>query len=125
MVHSLYPLQTKHSRGVKEYTKKMYEVHGTPGTFQSDNGKEFKRYVKRFCQKNKIQMIQSRPYNPTAQGKVERSHHVLRKKIAFNMLNQKRTGTNWVRNLPNYTKCVNNEKRETLRLQSPFEIYFG
>ena len=122
--HWLYPLQTKHSPGVKEYTKKTYEVHGTAGTLQSDNEKEFKRYIKRFCQKNKIKMIQSRPYNLTAQGKVEHLHGVLRKKIAFDMLNQKCTGTNWVKNLPNYMKCVNNEQREVLRWQSLFEIYF-
>ena len=123
--HWLYPLQTKHSRGVKEYMKKIYEVHGTPGTLQSDNGKEFKGYVKRFCQKNKIKMIQSQPYNPRAQGKFERSHRDLRKKIAFDMLNQKRTGTNWVKNLPKYMKCVSHENREALGWQSPFEIYFG
>ena len=70
-------------------------------------------------------MIQSRPYNPRAQGKVERSHRVLRKKIAFDMLNQKRTGTNWVKNLPNCMKCVNNDKGEALGWQSLFEISFG
>ena len=49
--------------------KKIYDVHGTPGTLQSDNGKEVKGNVKRLCQKKKIKMIQSRPYNPSAQGK--------------------------------------------------------
>ena len=37
--HWLHPLQTKHPLGVKEYMKKIYEFHGTPGTLQSDNGK--------------------------------------------------------------------------------------
>lgn len=37
--------------------KKIYNVHGTLGIFQSDNGKEFKRNVKRFCQKKEIEMI--------------------------------------------------------------------
>ena len=41
------------------------------------------------------------------------------------MLSHTRTGTNWVRNLPKYMSCVNNEKREALGWQSPFEIYFG
>ena len=70
-------------------------------------------------------MAQSRPYNPRAQGKVECSHRALRKKVAFGMLTQKRTGINWVKKLPNYMKFVNNEKREALGWQSPFEIYFG
>ena len=37
--HWLYPSQTKHSHDVKEYMKKIYDVHGTPGTLQSDNVK--------------------------------------------------------------------------------------
>ena len=105
--------------------KKTYDVHGTPGTLKSDNGKEFKVNVKRFCQKKKIKMMQSRPYNPRAQGKVERSHRVLRKKVAFDMLTQKHTGINWVKNLPNYMKYVNNEKQEALGWQSAFKIYFA
>ena len=101
----------------------MYHVHGTPGILQSDNGKQFKGNVKRFCQKKKIKMIQSRPYNTRAQGKVQRSHRVLKKKVALDMLTQKRTGINWVKNLPIYMKCVNNEKREALGQESSFEIY--
>ena len=123
--HWLKPLSTKHSHGVRENLKEIFNVHGNPGTIQSDNGKEFKGYVKRFCKKNKIRMVQSRPYNPKAQGKVERSHRVLRNKISYDMLSQAKSGSNWAKNLPNYMKCVNNEKRESLGWQSPFEVYFG
>ena len=37
------------------------------------------------------------------------------------------SGTNSVKNLPNFMKCLNNEKREVgeVSWQSPFEIYFG
>ena len=49
----------------------------------------------------------------------------MRKKVAFDMLTKKRIGINWVNSLPNYMKCVNNEKRKALGWQSPFEIYFG
>ena len=41
------------------------------------------------------------------------------------MLTQKLTGANWVKNLPNYMKCVINEKREALGWQSSFGIYFA
>ena len=37
--HWLCPLQTKHSRRVKENTKKIFAVHGMAETPQSDNGK--------------------------------------------------------------------------------------
>ena len=61
---------------------------------------------------------QSRPYNPRTQEKVERCHRVLRNKISFDMVTQARSGTNRVKNLPNYMKRLNNEKREELGWQS-------
>ena len=54
-------------------------------------------------------MIQSRSYNPRAQGKVECLHDVLTKEIGFDMLTQKRAAISWVRNLPSHKKYVNNE----------------
>ena len=36
--HWLSPLQTKHSRGVKEIINKIFSVHGMTETLQSDNG---------------------------------------------------------------------------------------
>ena len=76
-------------------------------------------------QKNKIKRIKCRPYNPKAQGKVERSYRVLRRKIYYDLIKQKKTGVNWVKCLPKYMKCLNQEKREELGWQSTFKIYFG
>ena len=59
------------SSGVKENIKKVFAVHGMPETLRSDNGKEFKGSVKRFCRMKKIRMVQSRPYSPRVQRKVE------------------------------------------------------
>ena len=70
-------------------------------------------------------MVQSRPYNPRAQGKVEQSHRVLRSKMPFDMVTQTWSDTNWVKNLPNYMKCINNEKREELGWQTNFEVYIA
>ena len=78
-----------------------------------------------FCKRKRIKMIRCRPYNPKAQGKVERSHRILRNKIYYDMVKQKKTGVNWVKNLPEYMKCLNNDKREELGWKSAFEIYFG
>ena len=39
-------------------------------------------------------MIKCCPYNPNAQGKVERSHRVIRRKIYYDLLKQKKTGVN-------------------------------
>ena len=37
----------------------------------------------------------------------------------------KKTDVNWVKNLPQYMKCCNYEKREELSWKSTFEIYYG
>ena len=123
--HWLAPLERKKSSHVKKELRRIYKVHGIPERLQSDNGGEFRKDVQKYCKTNKIKMIRCRPYNPKAQGKVERSHRVLRNKIHYDMVQQRKTGVNWVKNLPNYMKCLNNEKREELSWKSPFEIYFG
>ena len=122
--HWLVPLERKLSSHVVREIKKIYSVHGQPIRLQSDNGGEFKKHVELFCPRRRIRMIRSRPYNPKAQGKVERSHRVIRTKIRFDLMRQKKVGVNWVKSLPEYMKCINNEKREELGWKSPFEIYF-
>ena len=69
-----------------------------------------------------VSMITSRPYNPKAQGKVERSHRQLRKNIHYGMVNPKSKGVNWVEHLLNYMRVL---AREELRWRSRFEIYYG
>ena len=70
-------------------------------------------------------MINSRPYNPKAQDKVERSHRSLRQKIYYDLIQQKKSRVNCFKSLPYYIKCLDNEKKEELGWKSPFEIYYG
>ena len=123
--HWLAPLERKKSSLVKKELQRIYSVHGKPERLQSDNGREFKKEVKSYCVKNKIKMIKCRPYHPQSQGKVERSHRVLRRKIYYDLMKQKKTGVNWVKCLPDYMKCLNHDKREELSWKSAFEIYYG
>ena len=84
-----------------------------------------KRMSKHIAKKNKIKMVKCRPYNPKAQGKVDRSHRVLRRKNLrnfYDLIKQKKTRVNWIKCLPKYMKCSNQEKREELGWQSAFEI---
>ena len=81
--------------------------------------------MKRFCTENKIRTICSRAYHPQSQGKVERSHKEIRKKIHFDMMNFKNKGVNWVKNLPDYARILNEGAREELGWKSAFEIYYG
>ena len=64
------------------------------------------------CKRFKISMITSRPYNPRAQGKVERSYRELRKKIHYDIVNLKSKGVNWVEHLPYYMRVLNDLARE-------------
>ena len=122
--HWLTPLTRKKSSHVKKELQRIYKEHGQQERLQSDNGGEFKRQVKDYCKSRNIKMI-NRPYNPKTQGKVERSHRLLRLKIYYDLIQQKKTGVNWVKSLPDCMKCLNNEKKEELGWKSPFEIYYG
>ena len=48
------------------------------------------------------------------QGKVERSHRALRKKIAFDMAHLNRNGINWATQLNEYQRLQNEESMEAL-----------
>ena len=113
LFHWLAPLTIKKSSHVKMELQRIYKEHGQPERLQSDNGCEFKRQVKDYCKSRKIKMINCRRYNPKARGKVERSHRSLRQKIFYDLIQQKRTGVNWIKSLPDYMKCLSNKKRRT------------
>ena len=40
-------------------------------------------------------------------------------------MKQGRKGVNWVKNLFEYSKCLNNDKCEELGWRSAFEVYYG
>ena len=96
----------------------------TPENLQSDRGKEFYGAVKTFCERKKIKMTKSRVFHPQTQGKVKRSHRTLRKKINYDLVKQGGKGVNWVKNLLEYSKCLNNDKCEELGWKSDFEVYY-
>ena len=54
---------------------------------QSDRGTEFKGAVKTFLKMCGIQNIESWPYHPQSQGKIERSHGTWKTKLRFDILN--------------------------------------
>ena len=86
----LAPLTTKKSSHVKNELQCIYKKHGWPECRQSHNGGEFKHRVQDYCKSRKIKMINFRPYNPKAQGKVERSHRSLRQKIYYSLIQHKK-----------------------------------
>ena len=90
--HWLAPLTTKKNSHVKKEWQWIYKEHGQPERLQSHNGCEFKRQVKDYCKSRKMKIINCRSYNPKAQGKVERSHRLLRQKIYYDLIQQKKPG---------------------------------
>ena len=70
-------------------------------------------------------MISSCPYNSKTKGKIERSHREFRNKLYHDVEKLKNKGVNWVENLPNYMRVLNELTRENLGWQSPFEVYYG
>ena len=121
----LRPLSGKNSKCIASELEKIYLEHGPPSIIQSDQGGEFKGALKRLCRRMKIKMIHSRPYHPPSQGKVERSHGYLRSKIEYDFIKLSKEGFNWVENLANYQRILNEDPKEVLGYRSPFEVYFS
>ena len=92
--HWLAPLPSKHATQVAIKLKKIYDVHRTPQNLQSDGGKEFYGAVKVFCERKKIKMPKSRAYYLQSQGKAERSHRTLRKKVNYDLVKLDQKGVN-------------------------------
>ena len=82
----LVPLERKTAHSVKVELKKIYDVHGIPDLLQSNNGKELKPSVKRYCQKIKIQMKKSLTICKLA---------LRLKSLTNNFASQHRAGINW------------------------------
>ena len=57
--HWLAPLSSKHSISVAREIEQIYKCHGHPQLMQSDKGKEFYGYTKKFCEGKRIGMIRS------------------------------------------------------------------
>ena len=118
----LRPLKSKE---IAKHLIEIYNEHGPPNILQHDQGKEFKGAVQKLMESYQVKVIQSSPYHPQSQGKVERTHQVLRRKIMDDFVNFKRGGVNRAAHMPNYARVMNLDKKEVLNWMSPFEVYYG
>ncbi|XP_061170265.1 KRAB-A domain-containing protein 2-like [Saccostrea echinata] len=117
----LRPLKRKTSRQIAIELERVFSEHGKPSILQCDQGTEFKGRFERMLHRNKIKLIRSRPYHPQSQGKCERSHRVVRNKIAF--LKTKRRGFNWAAELHKVQFAINENPKEVLGYLTPSEVY--
>ena len=117
----LFPMSNKKSNTVIHHLEILYQQHGNPKIIQTDNGGEFtSKQFKKFVHDESIKHITSSPYNPGAQGKIERMHRTLRKMHRFDMFKRK---ANWVQSLPSYAKILNTQPKPVLSNLTPYEIY--
>ena len=121
----LRPLTGKGSKQVAKELEELYSEVGPPKVLQCDNGGEFKKAVGHLCRKLEVKIIRSSPYHPQSQSKVERSHRTLRKKMMYDLGHMSKVGVNWVSQLREYQKILNEEPMDVLGSQSPFEVFYG
>lgn len=75
----LRPMKSKHSTEIARHLEDIYTEHGPLKVIQHDQGKEFKGAVQKLMESFQVKIIQSSPYHPQSQGKVERNHCVVGK----------------------------------------------
>ena len=71
-----------------------------------------------------MKMITSRTNHPQSQGKIERSHREFRKKLHCDMFHLNSKDVNWIENIPNYLRVLQELAREELGSRSLPEIYY-
>ena len=118
----LRPLITTDAATVARKLWKLFAVFGVPKVLQSDNGPEFSNDVVRTLAK--LTGIDQRfisPYNPRADGKVERSIGTI-----MGIIKKLLHGTNhdWPCFVP-FAQMTFNQKVSSLTNSSPFTLMFG
>jgi transposase InsO family protein len=82
----LRPLRSKESTEVADALESIYQSEGPPKIIQCDNGREFHGTVTQLAEVLSCQIINSRPYYPQSQGKIESSHKSWKSKIKYDLL---------------------------------------
>ncbi len=77
--HYLAPCQT--AEEAVQALKSYIEKYGKPEAVRCDNGSEFKGVFKEFLNKNNIKPLRPLPYNPKANGFIERYFRTLRQHL--------------------------------------------
>ena len=92
-----------------------------PEIIQCDQGTEFKGQVTKLLRRRKVKVIRSSAYHPQSQGKCERSHRDVRKKIHYKM--GQKGGFNWAQNLFEIQEAINLIPKDVLGKRTPSKVY--
>ena len=121
----MQPLESKRSSEIARILTAIYLEHGPPRVIQHDRGRKFRGAVEKLMKKLRVQVITSSPYHPQSQGKVERCHRTIRRKIQYDLVQKGNEGVNWAEQIPSYCGILNNDVKEELGYRSPFDVYYG
>ena len=121
----MQPLESKRSSEIARRLTAIYIEHGPPRVLQHDRGQEFRGAVEKLMKKLGVKVITSSPYHPQSQGKVERCHRTIRRKIQYDLVQKGNEGVNWAEQIPSYCEILNNDVKEELGYRSPFDVYYG
>ena len=118
-------LPKKSSQLVSQELKQIFEEYGFPSIVQHDRGTEFEGNVVALFRKHNITNIRSSPYYPQSQGKVEKCHQSMKKKIMYDLRRNTKSGVNWAGNLNSYQFLMNDHPKKVLGWKSPFTVFFS
>ncbi len=80
------PLRNKEGASVAAALETIFNEATAPAIIQSDNGGEFGQEFDRVLEQWEVQHVRSRPYNPQANGQIERFNGTLKRMIQAHML---------------------------------------
>jgi transposase InsO family protein len=118
----LRPLKQKTAESVARTLWEIFTIIGVPRVLQSDNGTEFKNEI--LAALTRLEGIEHRfisPYNPRADGKVERSVKTVKETVNKLMLG---ATCYWHLHLP-FVQYAYNNKVQSLTGSTPFSLMFG
>jgi transposase InsO family protein len=118
----LKPLKQKSSDSIARALWEIFTVIGVPRILQSDNGTEFKNDIVGAL--TRLEGVEHRfiaPYNPRADGKVERSVKTVKNTISKLLAG---SDCHWHLYLP-FVQYAYNNKVQSLTGSSPFALLFG
>ena len=68
-------------------------------------------------------MINSAPYKPQSQGKIESSHVTWKRKIRYDLIHE--GGCNWLKRLDEYVYQYNTAPHSSIGYRNPSEVFHG
>ena len=72
-------------------------------------GENLRKLLPMLYRKLNVKITRGSPYHPQSQGKVERSHRSLRKKMMYDFVHLSKVGVNWASQLKEYQRILNEE----------------